>query len=397
MSSKRYQDIDVMTAARDRIRKSLMMFPRYYVSFSAGKDSGVMLNLVIEEARLVNRLPVPVLFLDLEAQYKHTIDYALEMMGHPDVTPYWVALPLNLRNAVSQVQTHWQCWAPNEQDRWVRTPPAMAITDQQAFPFYRYGMEFEEFVPAFHDWFGKGEETACFVGIRSDESLNRFRTIASQSKETKDGLCWTTKVGNGYNVYPLYDWRTEDIWTANARHGWSYNKIYDLMHKAGVSIHQMRICQPYGDDQRRGLWLFKVLEPDTWSKVVARVTGANFGNRYAGGEALGNHRVVLPEGHTYKTYAKYLLSTMPPHLEAHYRKKIHRFLTYWRKHGKEQGFPVVPDKADAKLEAARKAPSWRRICKVLLKNDYWCKGLSFSQTKREIERQLDVISRWSAL
>ncbi|MCP4760844.1 MAG: DUF3440 domain-containing protein, partial [archaeon] len=27
------------------------------------------------------------------------------------------------------------------------------------------------------------------------------------------------------------------------------------------------------------------------------------------------------------------------------------------------------------------APSWRRMCKVLLRNDYWCKGLGMTQPK----------------
>ncbi len=30
---------------------------------------------------------------------------------------------------------------------------------------------------------------------------------------------------------------------------------------------------------------------------------------------------------------------------------------------------------------SRDIPSWRRICKVLLNNDYWCRALSFSPTK----------------
>ena len=30
---------------------------------------------------------------------------------------------------------------------------------------------------------------------------------------------------------------------------------------------------------------------------------------------------------------------------------------------------------------AKDIPSWRRICKVLLNNDYWCRALSFSPTK----------------
>jgi hypothetical protein len=232
---------------------------------------------------------------------------------------------------------------------------------------------------------------------RAAESLNRFRTIKNEAKTTWQGLPWTTLVTPSvYNAYPIYDWRTEDVWIAHGRQGWDYNRIYDLMNLAGLTIHQMRLCQPYGDDQRKGLWLFKILEPETWAKVVNRVQGANFGNRYVelSGNVMGNLRIALPQGHTWKSYAKFLLATMPPATAEHYRGKILVFLKWWRKHGKEHGFPRIPDQADARLEAARKAPSWRRICKVLLKNDYWCKGLSFSQTKREMERQLALVAKY---
>lgn len=84
---------------------------------------------------------------------------------------------------------------------------------------------------------------------------------------------------------------------------------------------------------------------------------------------------------------------MPPPTAAHYREKIGTFLKWWAKHGVED----IPQEADPKLEALRKAPSWRRICKVLLKNDYWCKGLSFSQTKREMERIAENIMKFTEL
>ena len=45
------------------------------------------------------------------------------------------------------------------------------------------------------------------------------------------------------------------------------------------------------------------------------------------------------------------------------------------------GKVITVDVASAEDEARRSVPSWRRICKALLRNDYWCKGLSFSQTK----------------
>ena len=83
---------------------------------------------------------------------------------------------------------------------------------------------------------------------------------------------------------------------------------------------------------------------------------------------------------------------LPPTAE-HYREKINTFLKWWAKHG----FEEIPQEADPKLESRRKAPSWRRICKTLLKNDYWCKGLSFGQTKRDMERQAQTIMKYMEL
>lgn len=399
MSAKTYLNIDVMTAARQRVRAILQAFPRFYVSVSGGKDSSALVQLVIEEARDLGRLPVPVLIVDLEAQYQHTVDFLSRIAHRPEVEAYWVCLPIHLRNAVSQIQTHWLCWDDAARDLWVRDYPdhPRVIRDPCALPFFRRGMEFEEFTPAFGHWFAGDAPTACFVGIRADESINRFRTIKRVDKKTWNDAPWTTWISETVcNVYPLYDWRTEDVWIAHGRQGWDYNRVYDLMHLAGLSIHQMRLCQPYGDDQRKGLWLFKILEPETWAKVVNRVQGANFGNRYVEltGNVFGNIRISLPEGHTWKSYAKLLLSTMPEPTAQHYRRKIYTFLRWWRKHRKEFGLTHIPDFIDPKLEAKRALPSWRRIAKTLLKNDYWCKTLSFSQTKREMERQLAVVTKY---
>ena len=159
------------------------------------------------------------------------------------------------------------------------------------------------------------------------------------------------------------------------------------MHLAGIPLSQMRLCQPYGDDQRKGLWLFKILEPETWAKVLNRVEGANFGNRHAGDKALGFRTILKPEALTWEAYVQLLLETMPPHLSEHYKTKIETFVRWWKEKG---GLPLIPDEADAKLEAVRKAPSWRRIAKVLIRNDYWCKGLSFGMTKKEHDRRLAI-------
>lgn len=384
MSKKVGLGINVLEAARSRISFIFDSFPKIYLSFSGGKDSTVLLHLVMEEA-IRRRRKIGLLFIDLEAQYKLTIDHVqtcFEMYSEW-IEPYWVCLPIHLRNAVSVYEPHWVCWEPGRENDWVRQPPASAITDKNYFSFFYQGMEFEEFVDKFGHWYGGGELTACLIGIRADESLNRYRTLVA-NKQRYEGMSWTTwKGGSVYNVYPVYDWRTEDIWTYHGKFGKPYNLLYDRMHKAGLSIHQQRICQPYGDDQRKGLWLFHIIEPETWSKIVARVNGANQGALYAQetGNVLGRIKISKPEGHTWESFAKLLLESMPPKTRDHYEDKIAVFLKWWS----TRGYPLgqIPDEADPKLEAEKKVPSWRRICKMLLRNDYWAKGLSFTQTKAE--------------
>lgn len=378
--NKRGLGINVLTAARQRISRTFDEFPVVYVSFSGGKDSGVLLELAAREARKRERT-LGVLIVDLEGQYQHTIDFITAMLTRHEhvVEPFWVCLPLNLRNAVSQFQPHWQCWDPEHKAQWIRPMPThpAVVRDPKFFDFFERGMEFEDFVPRFGEWYSKrhgGKLTACLVGIRADESLNRYRTIANWKKRRHNGIQWTTWVGEHlYNVYPIYDWRTEDIWRFNGKEHVPYNKVYDVMHQAGLSIHQARLCQPYGDDQRKGLWLFHIIEPDTWSRVVSRVQGANFGAIYAThtGNIMGRVKIEKPENMTWQQYATALLASMPPPTADHFRDKIAKFLHYY-----EGDYPGgnIPD--DGTM--TKDSPSWKRICKALLSYDFWCKGLSFS-------------------
>lgn len=395
-SGKQPLGVDVCEAARRRVARVFDDFERVCVSFSGGKDSSVLLHLVAEEARR-RRRRVSVLFVDLEAQYKLTIEHVEEMRAATaDVADFdWVVLPLILRNAVSQFEPRWLCWDPGRRADWVREPPEHARTDESSLPFFRRGMEFEEFVPAYGEWCAGDGSVACLVGIRADESLNRYRTVKRADKRMHAHLSWTTVMnesGSVVNCYPIYDWRTEDIWTYCGKSGCPYNALYDRMHQAGLSIHEQRICQPYGDDQRKGLWLYQIIEPETWGRVVARVNGANQGALYAreSGNILGRIKVDKPEGHTWRSFAKMLLASMPNDLREHYEAKVLVFLKWWSERGYPDG---IPDEAESKKEAERTVPSWRRICKSLLRNDYWCKGLSFTQTRRDAYDRYRELSR----
>jgi len=378
---KRYNQTSVLEAARERITFTFDNFERVYVSFSGGKDSTVMLHMVMDEAIRRGR-KVGILIVDLEAQYRLTIEHVSTTVefykDHIDL--YWACVPLLLRNAVTNYEPRWICWDPTKRSMWVREMPSNASTEKD-FPFFVPELEFEEFVIMFGEWYGQGKLTAGFVGIRADESLNRFRTIAVFEKEMYQAKRWTTHITERlYNIYPIYDWRTEDIWRFHGKYpALTHNGVYDQMHKAGVKISQQRLCQPYGDDQRKGLWLYHVIEPDTWFKLIARVNGANSGALYITetGNMTGYNKITKPDGHTWHSFCNLLLESLPKSTREHYLKRFRSFIKGWR----GRGYPVIPDEAPKVLEDQHWAPSWRRLCKVLLRNDHWCKGLGMTQPK----------------
>lgn len=108
---------------------------------------------------------------------------------------------------------------------------------------------------------------AILTGVRADESLNRFIGLASQRKlRYADDNPWTTTSSEGfyYTMCPLYDWKARDMWIYHARTGNIYNPLYDLKYRVGVPLRNMRVCEPFGPEQRRVLWLYYVL---SWHRV----------------------------------------------------------------------------------------------------------------------------------
>ncbi len=284
--TKKYLPKNVLDAAIERLEIIFKNFEHIYFSFSGGKDSSLMVQLANQVAKQMNR-KFDVLFIDLEAQYRYTIKHVEEIKQLSQIRDFYhIALPIALRNAVSVLQPKWICWEKESEHLWVREMPKDCINiDNCPFPWFKKGEEFEEFIVQFANWYQTKYQgkVACGVGIRTDESLNRFRTIAMQDKKvTFENYHWTTKLKvhekhiDVYNFYPIYDWTTEDIWGAVSKFNFSFNYIYELMYKNGLSIYEQRLCQPYGDDQKKGLNQFKALEYDTWGKVLNRVNRCQF-------------------------------------------------------------------------------------------------------------------------
>jgi len=404
---KQYRDQTVLNAARERINYAFDEFGQVYLSVSGGKDSSVQFQLTREVLRERGRGETfDLLFVDLEAQYKATIQQMETLIANSqDVLGdiYWVCLPLSLRNAVSQIQPKWTCWNPGERDKWVREQPDapyVLTRGDHPFDFFKPEMEFEDFVDEFARWYSDQHDgtVADMIAIRSNESLNRFRTLTNEDKQRYDGKHWTTRVRindeylDAYNVYPIYDWTAEDVWGYVSKYDLPYNQVYEQLWKNGIPLTDQRICQPFGDDQRNGLDQFRRIEPETWEKVLNRVSGVNFGNIYARTSLLGHLDSEKPGHLSWEEYAVFLLESVglyTPALREHYTDKITTFIGWYE----ETEYPdrEPPWTADMGLEdfpdahpnhsSKQRWPSWERIAWALERNDFWMKRLGFNQTK----------------
>ena len=152
-------------------------------------------------------------------------------------------------------------------DIWVREMPEGSLT-QHDFPFFTDEMWDYEFQNRFAEWLHRrsgAKRTCCLIGIRTQESFNRWRTIYSDRNHYRfAGKRWIRQwVGSGIcNAYPLYDWLTTDVWTANGRFGWSYNRLYDLFYRAGVPLDSQRVASPFISPAIASLHLYKAIDSE---------------------------------------------------------------------------------------------------------------------------------------
>ena len=231
---REYLGQDVYSAFLTRMVFLFEEFDNIYVSFSGGKDSGLLLNLALDFQRKNDPGRRLGLFhQDFEAQYTLTSEYVARTFQRlaGETEPYWVCLPMATRTAVSNYEMFWYPWDPDQQDRWVRPmPQAPYVVNLQHNPIatYRYKMHQEDLAKQFGRWYRRahgGGKTVCLLGMRAAESLQRYSGFLN-AKYGYKGRCWISQMFQGvYCASPLYDWSHGDVWHANCIFGYDYNKL----------------------------------------------------------------------------------------------------------------------------------------------------------------------------
>ena len=400
----------------------------FHVAFSGGKDSGVLLNMCIDYIRKNNlKIRLGVFHMDYEIQYKMTIDYVDRILeANKDILDvYRVCIPFRVATCTSMYQSFWRPWEDSKKNIWVRPMPKKAMTKDD-FPFYNTTMWDYEFQMRFAQWIHNKNDavrTCCLIGIRTQESFNRWRCIYMSRKfQMYHKYKWTSKVGNDiYNAYPIYDWKTTDVWTANGKFQWDYNVLYDLYYRAGVNLERQRVASPFINEAQESLQLYRVLDPNTWGKMVGRVNGVNFTGMYGGTHAMGWQSVKLPEGYTWREFMYFLLSTLPERARKNYLRKLSVSVNFWRTKGGCLSDATIRKLIDAKIPIIvmdnsnyktlkkpvrmeyqddidipefKEIPTYKRMCICILKNDHACKYMGFSPTKEEMSKRSQIMEQY---
>ena len=306
---KIYLKENVWDVALQRINRIFDDFDNVVISTSGGKDSAVTMELALKVAEERGRLPLKMMFLDQEAEYRMTIEYMRKAMADPRVEPIWIQAPIKLFNATSMDDPWLMCW--EEGGEWMRPKEDISIKENV------FGTDrFHDIFPKIIDYYFPDESACYLAGVRAEESPTRLAglTTGKTYKEITWGKKLNEKKGH-YTFYPLYDWCLSDIWKAIHSNGWDYCQIYDELYRYGIAPHKMRVSNLHHETAVHSLFFLHEIEGDTWDALAKRLSGVNQAKHMQKHEMFAVQKLPWMFG-TWKEYRDYLtdhLITMDDH------------------------------------------------------------------------------------
>lgn len=316
MAKKVYnKNKNVYQASIERMEYIFDNYENVIVSFSGGKDSTITTYLANEVAKNKGR-KFYLFYLDQEIEYSSTINFVDKLMKLPTVIPLWFQVPCLLSNTSSISQNTIDPWNPEKKSVWIRGQKIKAIKeinwDVSNVPFQfpkekKYG--FYGLVKCMESLF-KDKNTAQIIGLRADESLDRFRAVSKNPGV--DNINWSTKGEHHIKFYPIYDWTFRDIWIYLSKNNLPYNKMYDFFWLKGYSPNKMRLSNLLHEKAYECISDLQEFEPKLFDKMIDRCKGISTAQEYAGrGGGIYKAEKLPKDFKSWIEYRNYLLDTLP--------------------------------------------------------------------------------------
>lgn len=264
MIVKKESNIDVLTAARQRIINVFSNGCKVYMSFSGGKDSiclGHLVYTLIKEGKIDPSL-LTVQFVDEESMYDDVIDIVKDwrkrflMVG---AKFEWYCLEFRHYNCLNTLtdEESWIIWDRNQKENWIREMPAFAIKEH---PQLNRGVDtYQQFLPRIT------QDGINLIGTRANESVQRLINFADRNMNALD---------NKRAVMPIYDWKDKDVWLYIYRNQLDFPITYVQMWQVGVAKNRLRISQFFAIDTVQSLLRISEFKPDLMKRIEKRQPNA---------------------------------------------------------------------------------------------------------------------------
>lgn len=323
-------NLDVVSAARQRIINVFRNGLPVYLSFSGGKDSLCLSQLVIDliQEGKIDLKQLTVQFVDEEAIFpciEQTVYKWREKFLLLGVKFEWYCVEVkhyNCFNVLTSDET-FICWDSKKENLWVRKPPKFAIKTHSLF---------KKRQDTYQNWlYRASSDGITIVGIRTAESIQRLKNIALMNYSGKN-------ITNKQHIFPIYDWRDNDIWLFMLNRNIEVPNIYLYLWQSGARRNQLRVSQFFSIDTAKSLVKMNEYYSDLMERIIRREPNAYLAALYWDSEMFSRNtktRKQMEENYKKKDYKKELINLFTnfdlyfdtPHKKAVAKKYKNFFIT----------------------------------------------------------------------
>ena len=280
MAIRRMQaSIDVVEAAKIRIRNVFRNGLPVYMSFSGGKDSLCLADVTLKliQAGEIDPSLLTVHFIDEEAIFpciEEMVKKWRKMFLMAGAKFEWYCCEVKHYNCFNQLTNDesFICWDSTKEAVWVRRPPSFAIRDHVLL---------RKRIDAYQDFLPRVcADGIAMIGVRAAESIQRLQNIATMLTAGK------TMTGK-QQIFPIYDWMNNDVWLYLLKNHVDIPEIYLFLWQAGTNKNQLRVSQFFSIDTARSLVKMNEYYPNLMDRIIKREPNAYLAALYWDSEMFG--------------------------------------------------------------------------------------------------------------
>lgn len=261
-----YLDMNVVDAARERLRHVYDTFDEVWLQFSGGKDSTAVLYLMKELHEERGLGPVNVIYRDEEMLPPSVHDYVCSVRDLPWVNMEWYCMPYGSEVWTLGSREYIMLWSPlrAKEGRLVREMPPWAIRAED------FGLDPAKPLTESIDYYtmqGKKGRVAFVTGVRANESMIRYRSCVQKLHENYIVIPFRMKKSIPLRFAKvIYDWTADDVFKfIIEEHNAPYCPYYDWAIATGSN---QRIGIPLHAVAVRRITDVVMTEPEFYDRIV---------------------------------------------------------------------------------------------------------------------------------